>query len=143
MSTQARGKDSLIDVRVDGQSLFTGRTSNFDWTPDQEIMKSTYLGQMVASADLKHEGNDFTFTLTEENADAINYIKMIADADANATAFPTVTVIVTQKYRSDGSRLTITFSGGTMIAKTRSINRDEYVTVDFEGFAPEITLKVH
>jgi len=146
MSTRIRGQEAAITVTVNDEyaaafgifgpmdgSFFKVR--DFTLTPRVDLVEESFIGEIFDDLDQQLHGYDFSFTIDESDAAALNFMDLIAFKEGNSLPPPEVGVSVSYIYR-DQTVLPRTEQLIDCVLKLseRSIGgRKEYIQNSFEG----------
>jgi len=148
MSLRSRGQEAAINVTIADEFLsafnLTGALSgafakvrDFSVTPRIEQSEEGYLGEDVDDLDQQLNGYDFAFTCDELDAQAVDFLSLIAFKETGKLPPPVITVSASYIYR-DPLILPRTeiLIGCILKPSERSIGgRKEYIQTSFEGKA--------
>jgi len=155
MSSRLRGQEAFISITVSDEFLqsvglagelagsFT-KVRDFSITPRIDQIEESYLGETFDDLDQQVHGFDFSFTVDELDASALQFLDLVVFKEQFNLAPPVVTVSVTYVYREGGVQpQTQIFSDCILKNAERSIGgRKEYIQNSFEGKAKQHTLAV-
>ncbi len=137
MSLRIRGQEITIRVAVDGQVQLGSmvKVTEFTVTPRSDLMEESFLGELEDDLDHQHHGFDFSFTIQNEDAIALEFLSTIVEREQNAEKHPDVTITVIYNYRESGvrNRVEVYHDVFLKITETGFGGRKEYVTTGFEG----------
>lgn len=150
MSTRIRGQEALISVTVDDEvaaafglagqivgSFFKVR--DFTVTPRTDLTEEGFLGEAFDDIDIQHHGYDFSFTIDETDAAAINFLSLITYKESASLRPTEVGLTVSYTYR-DSAVLprSETYIGCLLKVASRTIGgRKEYIQTAIEGKAKD------
>lgn len=137
MSARIRGQEVTIRVAVDGQVQLGSmvKVTEFTVSPRSDIMEESFLGELEDDLDFQHHGFDFSFTVQNEDALALEFLSNIVDREQNAALHPDVTITVIYNFREPGvqNRVEVYHDVFLRITEQGFSGRKEYVTTGFEG----------
>lgn len=137
MSRRIRGAEATIRLTVDGQtvggSMF--RVTDFSRTPRHDLTETGFLGSKTDAIDQQFHGWDFSFTIQEEDEQALNLCEEIIAREQNGERPARLTLTVIYAFREDGATNKVETFPNCMIkfGETGFAGRKDYVTTKIEG----------
>lgn len=146
MSARIRGQEAFVSFSVAGLGLLGGsfaKVKDFTYTPRQDLVEASYIGETFDDLDIQHHGFDFSFTVDEEDSSSLDYLRQVLENEENNVAPSTVTVTVQLAYREAGLQASLlTFSDVVMKVSEMSFSgRKDYVSTSYEGKAKRLSIQ--
>jgi len=144
MAKRIRGQEVTIRIAVDGETL-TGsflKCTEFSSTVRSDIVETDFLGELETDLDFQHHGFDFSFSVQEEDSQALDYLNKIIELEQQARQHPDITVTVIHQYRDPSERTKVEVFHDCYLKVNESgfSGRKEFVTHSFEGKAKRRSL---
>lgn len=141
-NARIKGRHVHVYAIVDGQTQvgsFT-KVESFSHKPDMSIEKTEFLGQSEAEGDIEHSGEDFNFTIHEEDTAAIDYYNDLVRKFSSGQLLPNVSMVVITDYLNPAiPSKTQTFQEAVLKLDERSFGgKKDYVKNMFTGFSPKV-----
>lgn len=136
MSLRVRGQEVKIKITIDGSPMAGTwlKIKDFELTPRTEFKEEEYLGEPEEDFDIQHSGYELTFSVDNQDAQTLRYLKELADREANGLRPQQVTMTVIYNYRERSEIVADNFYDVLLIvSKHGAGGRKDYVNTGFSG----------
>ncbi len=107
MSLKMRGQEITLRFAMGDRGVRNGSMLKVtDWmvTPRTDLTEDDYIGEDQSDIDIQHNGFDMTFTVHTTDAESLDVMDEVIDAEENRQSHPQVTITATYNFREPGSR---------------------------------------
>lgn len=140
-NTRIKGRHVHLYAIIDGKTQVGSFTKVESWShkPDAKIDKTEFIGQAFAEGDVEMSGHDFSFTVHEEDTEAMDYWDNLASKYEAGQQLPDVAIVVITNYLNPAvPAKTETFQECVLKHDERNASsKKDYVKNMFTGFAPK------
>lgn len=96
-----RGQETTLQIIIDGdvkQGTFA-RVENFTLTPRTDLSDLDFLGEDTSTPDVQHHGYDFSFTVNEEDTQAMTFLMSLVQNEELGLPHQDVQINQIVRYR--------------------------------------------
>lgn len=140
MSQRIRGQEATLRLAVDGViqrgSMF--KVKDFTFTPRQDLIETSYVGEDEDDLDFQHHGFDLSWTVDMLDATTIELLSMLVQRERNHERHPEITLTVIYSFREGaavgGGRVVVYHDNFVLKQGDESAGgRKEYIGVRYEA----------
>jgi len=105
MSARQRGQETQVLFNIDGTPKKGSWLKVTDWSlkPRTEILEDDFVGETESDLDIMHHGHDWSFSIQNEDVEAIDYMTDVIFREQQRKAHPKITMTVLLNYRKPGA----------------------------------------
>jgi hypothetical protein len=102
MSMRVRGQECSLNIIVDGDMKGGSfvKVTNFNVTPETEIVNTDFIGEIESDLDIHHSGFAFDFEVEYQDSNPITVMELIVERERMRLPHPDINLVATFKYRS-------------------------------------------